>query len=338
MSKHNRITKKLPISSHHKTGVLRAFKVIQKTFPPRRTPAEREVERFADHLRDNYGMREKSIIDHRQCLLDILRRFFQDGRLTLKSLTPAMVLDYIESLPKTRSNSIRMRYCGTLRKYISFLKMNGKSSYQIELGIPIIHGLPRVVSPITLSSEDMSQLLNSVDRSTIEGKTAYAIIMFLSELALRMTDVLRLSLDDIDWRSSKIKIPTPKNASPFYLPLTKRVGEALVDYIRYARPVSEFRQIFLRKPNSIVKTMSTSSLLNIMAKQWKKAGLDDRFRGVKILRHTTATNLVKKGFGLKVIADVLGHGTLASTSIYAQVDIPALRLVAKPWPCPEIIR
>lgn len=221
---------------------------------------------------------------------------------------------------------------------MSFLKINGRPSYQIESGLPVIHGLPRTISPIILSSEDMSQLLNSVDRSTREGKTTHLIIMCLSELALRMEDVLRLTLDDIDWRSSKIKIPIPKNATPFYHPLTRRVGESLADYIRNARPESTCRQILLRKPNGIAKPMSPGSLAYYMNKQWAKAGLSDRFHGTRILRHTTATNLVQKGFGIKVIADVLGHRTLESTSLYAQVDIPSLRLVARPWPDSEVVQ
>ncbi len=155
---------------------------------------------------------------------------------------------------------------------------------------------------------------------------------------MRASDVNRLSLDDIDWRSAKIKIPTPKNAAPFYLPLTKRVGEALADYIRHARPKSLFRQVFLRKPYGIVKTTTKASLRVVVDRQWKKAGLDDRFKGTRILRHTAATNLVQNGFGLKVIADVLGHSTLASTNVYAQVDIPSLRRVAKIWPMSEVER
>lgn len=326
----------VPISNNNRNGVRYIFNLIQKQYPPRLTPIEKEVEVFLRHLQDNCGVCECYIRGLGKSLLKFLRHFFQDGKISLKSVTPVMVEEYIQGIPKTRANSSRMLCCCALRSYISFLKMIGKSPHQIELGIPIIHGLPRTVSPEVVSSKDMETLLRSIDCTTLEGKAAYAVIICLSELALRAKDVCRLSLDDIDWRSAKIKIRTPKNGEPFYLPLTKHVGKALADYIRHARPKSEFRQVFLRKPHGLVKTATAASLRVIVDRQWKKAGLDNCYSGTRILRHTAATKLVQNGFGLKIIADVLGHSTLASTNVYAQADIPSLRQVAKAWPVPEV--
>ena len=55
-------------------------------------------------------------------------------------------------------------------------------------------------------------------------------------------------------------------------------------------------------------------------------------RGSHSLRHTAATEMVNSGASFKDVADVLGHKTIATTLIYAKLDMNSLREVALPWP------
>lgn len=64
----------------------------------------------------------------------------------------------------------------------------------------------------------------------------------------------------------------------------------------------------------------------------RRAGIDAPTRGANLLRHSLATDLLDHGAGLHEIADLLGHASLATTRIYAAVDIRALREIALPWP------
>jgi integrase/recombinase XerD len=54
--------------------------------------------------------------------------------------------------------------------------------------------------------------------------------------------------------------------------------------------------------------------------------------GSHILRHSLATNLVRRGASLEEIGDMLRHRSRASTMIYAKLDIDGLRSIAQPWP------
>ena len=63
-----------------------------------------------------------------------------------------------------------------------------------------------------------------------------------------------------------------------------------------------------------------------------RAGIDAPSRAANLLRHSLATGLLARGVGLSQIAGLLGHSCLATTRIYAAVDIAALRQVALPWP------
>jgi integrase/recombinase XerD len=64
----------------------------------------------------------------------------------------------------------------------------------------------------------------------------------------------------------------------------------------------------------------------------RRARMTAPMHGGNLLRHSLATELVVRGASLREIADLFGHSSLATTRIYAAVDVAALREVALPWP------
>ena len=73
-------------------------------------------------------------------------------------------------------------------------------------------------------------------------------------------------------------------------------------------------------------------MLHVVDNALRQAGIDAPMRGGNLLRHSLATDLLGRGASLREIADLLGHSSLATTRIYASVDVAALREVALPWP------
>ena len=65
---------------------------------------------------------------------------------------------------------------------------------------------------------------------------------------------------------------------------------------------------------------------------YRHCGFPPGWSGTHRLRHTFASRLHQHGVDMKPIADLLGHRRLDSTNIYTQVDLEALRRMAKPWP------
>lgn len=116
------------------------------------------------------------------------------------------------------------------------------------------------------------------------------------------------------------------------MPLPTRVGKALVDYIKNARPTTKHRQVFMMHQNNRDMPISPGGLQTAIAKLWLPAGLSNKFSGTHIFRFSAATTLRRKGHSLKTIADFLGHHSVEVTKIYAQVDLDGLRKVAQPWP------
>jgi site-specific recombinase XerD len=324
---------RLELSSRQKTGARKAVSLILKTHSPKRSAFQREADRFQQHLHINRGLCEKRCVTYAKYVKQFLAFSFPNKRVYVKALQPCHVKKFIESIPATKANSARQYACSALRAYFEFLELNGKRTGQIAAAIPILsshrRNLPqRIVDPISLNT-----LLKAINKSTKIGKRDYAALLCLVDLAMRVGDVANLTLDDINWREGTIKIRGGKTGTPFIMPIPQRVGDAIVDYIKNARPETKHRNLFMNHKLCADDTPASDGTLKAsIQKLWAVSGLSDKFSGTHILRHSTATMLRQKGIPLKIIADFLGHNSIEITKCYAQVDIDALRQVVQPWP------
>lgn len=182
----------------------------------------------------------------------------------------------------------------------------------------------------TLSVRDVDRLLDAVDRSDATGKRDYAMLLLAARYGLRPSDVRSLLLDDIHWRQGHLAIVQVKTGKPLELPLLADVEESLIDYIRDGRPQHDGREVFLRHKPPIQPLCSTNNLWQVMERGLRAAGLDavGPGRGMRLLRHTAATQMMRHGVPWEAIAGILGHETSNTTRRYAHVDLESLRSVA----------
>ena len=174
------------------------------------------------------------------------------------------------------------------------------------------------------------QLLNAVDRSSPRGKRDYAILLLACRLGLRMSDIRSLTLDHINWETETISITQVKTKNPLCLPLTNEVGNALIDCIKFGRPETNYREIFLRLTSPFTP-FSDHSLYAIVTYWRELAGIQFRrkqHQGLQSLRHSLATYLLENNTPFPVIADILGHASMSTTLIYAKASVESLREVA----------
>lgn len=295
------------------------------------SPVQIEVDRYVEHLHRDRGLVEGTISNHRRCIEEFLSFYFADAEVNISQITPISIYDYIGMLPRTRSNSKRGDACTTLRGYFRFLQLHGIQTSHLVNAVPVVPALRTALSPNIMRSSDLDRLLDSMNRSKATGKRDYAAILCMCDLGMRVGDVARLSLDDIDWKKGLVRVANHKKNSPYWLPMPKRLGKALADYLVDGRPSSQFRAIFLRHAHPVGIPATVHSLKAAVRRIWDCSGMHDRFSGTHILRHSAATRMKQSGVALKSIADVLGHFALQTTTLYAQVDLPALRRTAQPW-------
>jgi integrase/recombinase XerD len=96
------------------------------------------------------------------------------------------------------------------------------------------------------------------------------------------------------------------------------------------RPSCSTRKLFIRM-RAPRHGLRLSAICCVFRRALKRAGLDPDFKGAHLLRHSLATNMLRKGASLSEIGQLLRHAQPTTTQIYAKVDIEALRRIALPW-------
>jgi len=297
-----------------------------------RSPVQVEAERYADHLRRNRGLAGSTVKRYRYYLEQFLAFCFRRRPVDPSAITVRRIHAYVDALPHGRTNSRRQDACTALRGYFRFLRMQGVRTDNLLLAVPTVRSPRPALKERWLTSEDVGQLLSSIDRSKASGKRNYAAILCMIHLGIRVGDVARLSLDDIDWREGTVQVANHKPDRPYRLPLPRRLGVAIADYLIKGRPPAQRREVFLCHDHPRGTPATAGALQSVMRHAWRRAGFGETFSGTHILRHSTAARMRQKGADIKSIADVLGHQSISTTALYAQVDLPALRAVAQPWP------
>jgi site-specific recombinase XerD len=214
-----------------------------------------------------------------------------------------------------------------LRSLLRFLHVRRYTTRSLAESVPGVAGWRETTIPPTMPQSDIDRLLASCERSTLDGARDHAMLMLLARLGLRSIEIARLRLDDLDWRAGELLV-RGKARRDDRLPLPDDVGVALAEYLAL-RGRQDTRSVFLtlRAPRRPIRADLVG---DVVQRHCRQAGI--AHVGPHRLRHTLATEMLAHGAALAEISQVLRHSDLATTAIYAKVDLARLRQVAQPWP------
>ena len=188
--------------------------------------------------------------------------------------------------------------------------------------------------PSALRPEEVKRVLEVTreDHSPI-GLRDYAVLMLLATYGLRAAEIVRLRLEDIDWRRDVLRVRHSKTETYSELPLLPKVGEAMLRYLQKGRPGSVHREVFLRLHAPHRRFKEGSILGYITSSRLKAAGITPRSRkGPHAFRHARAVSLLRSGVPLKVIGDVLGHTSAEAIGVYLKLATEDLRAIGLELP------
>ena len=175
-------------------------------------------------------------------------------------------------------------------------------------------------------------MIDSCDATTPAGKRDRAILLLLARLGLRAGDIVQLRLGDLDWKEAAISV-SGKGHRQTLMPLTQEIGDAIASYIRDGRPHTTVDAVFVRSRAPFRALANHCAVSMIAAQAMRRACVVCPSRGAAhVLRHSIASSMLRHGASLQEIAGVLRHRSVATTEIYAKVDVVALREIAQPWP------
>jgi integrase/recombinase XerD len=237
----------------------------------------------------------------------------------------------IDAYFKMRAVGLRRRslkdVAERLRSLTRYLHNTGRTA--IDLSQQII--MPRLYAyetiPSVLSPEQIAAVLKCTqeDKSPL-GLRDFAILQLLSTYGLRIGEIRRLRLDDINWREETLCIRQSKTGASSLLPLMPPVGEALIDYLRGGRPKTNAREIFIRAraPYRPLLCLYSNLRRRLEAANISLPGK----RGPHIFRHAHAVSLLRSSVPMKIIGDLLGHRSTDATIPYLKLATEDLRAIA----------
>lgn len=240
------------------------------------------------------------------------------------------VLDFVGVLTRRfRAGTVELA-ATSLRSFFRFLRAQGLRTDRLEDAVPAVPHR-RQVLPRYLDSAEFARLIASLDGSSPRGLRDRAILLCVARLGLRAGEVVGLELEDIDWRNATVRVRARKTGHGALLPLPEDLGKAVSKYLQHGRPDTSVRAVFVLHWLHAGEPIS-SIVGRAVQRALRTARMDPPLGGANLLRHSLATDLLGHGATMKEIADVMGHRSLATTRIYASVDVAALREVAMPWP------
>jgi len=214
-----------------------------------------------------------------------------------------------------------------MRSLLRFLFLSGRTEHALAASVPPVAGWHDKGVPRGAKAPDVARLLAACDRATLTGSRDLALLTLVARLGLRSAEVARLELDDIDWRAGEF-IVRGKARRVDRLPLVTEVGETLAGWLR-RRPVTESRQVFLTT-KAPIRDIRPALVSETLRRVCERCGVE--VIGAHRLRHGLATDMLRRGASLVEVGQVLRHRDIATTAVYAKVDIDNLRRLAQRWP------
>jgi site-specific recombinase XerD len=286
---------------------------------------------YEQYLRETRTLSNATVINYMPFIRDFLKGRFGKGRVTLSRLRACDVVGFVQrKAPRLHLKRAKLM-TSALRSFLQYARFSGEVELDLAAAVPVaanwsMQSIPRAIEP-----DQVRQLLSSIDQNTAIGRRDYAILLLLARLGLRSGEIVGLELDHIDWNKGLLRV-RGKSGQRNELPLTEEVGRAISAYLRFGRPDSTSRRVFLRAKAPARGFRGASGVGSIVRHSLERAGVDAPTCGAHQFRHGLATEMLRQGATLDEIGEVLGHHHPQTTKIYTKVDVEALRTLALPWP------
>jgi integrase/recombinase XerD len=290
-------------------------------------PYANHVAEFADYLLNERGLSPNTVAYARRSSYEFLAQI-EEADLQLQKLTVAQVDELLAK--KVREEGYArltiQTWASSLRRFFRFAEGRGWCRQGLAASI----SAPRVFTheglPIGPSWEDVKRLLAATEGEQPDDIRDRALLMLLAVYGLRGGEVTALYLKDFDWEREILSVPHSKSQRPRTYPLCRPVGDAVLRYLREARPRTDRQEVFLTLVVPF-RPLSGNGLTMVVKRRLHALGLKLPHYGSHVLRHACATHLLAQGLSLKEVGDHLGHVDPDTTRIYAKVDVAALRTV-----------
>lgn len=286
------------------------------------------VAAFRDALLRHRGLSTRTVDRYVRLVIQLLPMLGDDPAL----YDAATVRQAIEAEAHRYSRATVQGFTTALRAYLRFLASQGHCRPGLESAVPTVPQWRLSALPRYLVADEIERVITSCDRHTACGLRDRAVLLLLARLGLRAGDIVKMSVEDIDWSEGTLQV-CGKGRRAVRLPLPQEPGDALLAYMEQARPIVPVSRIFLCAQAPYRAFPSSVVVSDIVRSALARAGITNPpSRGANLLRHSAATTMLRAGLPLDAVSTLLRHRSLDTSAHYAKVDVAMLRPIAQPWP------
>ena len=278
---------------------------------------ERYIEKFIRYLEIEKNYSPHTVLNYRLDLEDF-KKFLGEG-INLEKIDYLLLRKYLALLKEKglSSRSVNRRL-STLRSFFRFLTREGllKTNPMLSLSSP----KQEKRLPLFMTEEEVSRLIEATHPKDEMGLRDKAILETFYSSGLRISELVGLDIEDIDFISGIVKV-LGKGRKERITPIGDSALLAIRAYLEKRK--KEQAALFLNKNKSRI---STRGVRNIVSKYIHRAGIK---QGVSAhtLRHSFATHLLNRGADLRSVQELLGHVNLSTTQIYTHLTTDRLKSV-----------
>jgi integrase/recombinase XerD len=296
---------------------------------------------FLDYLRIEKGLAALSISAYTTDLHQF-SEFLEKRKRTLLNAARTDVRDFLQQLFSNRVDGRSVgRKLSALRHFYRYLLLDEKIEHDPTLNIES----PRQwkVLPKSLGRDEMEMTLaaplaneaasrHHTNESMALALRDRAMLEVLYAGALRVSEITNVKLEDLKLDAGYLLV-RGKGDKERVVPLGKAAQDALIEYLRQARPAlavgkrkatnaaKSSRLLFLgRSARQLTRQRVWQMVRNASAASGRKAS-------PHMLRHSCATHMVENGADLRTVQTILGHADISTTQVYTHLALDRLRTV-----------
>jgi len=254
-----------------------------------------------------------------------------DQGLELHQVTEPLVERYVAHLRAAgKAPSSVARALVAVRSLHRFLLDEGRLDLDPtgDVGVPRVPvGLPKA-----LTEQEVASLLASVGRGSPKARRDRAILELLYSTGMRISELTGLSLGDLQLADGTLRA-FGKGAKERLVPVGRYARDALEDWLGVGGRPAMAPSRWARRPdadavflNARGGRLSRQGAWAVVRSYGDRVGLGDRLTP-HVLRHSCATHMLEHGADIRVVQELLGHASVATTQVYTKVTAERLRAV-----------
>lgn len=286
------------------------------------TESERWLDDYVHWLSVEKGRASATLEAYRRDAMAFLT-WLEDQSLALRAVSESDLERYLVTLRESRAASSAARATSTLRGWFAFLVEEGQLSHDPTVRVRGARRGRRLPKP--LGEDEVARLLDAMPSANAIDKRDRALLELLYGTGARVSEAIGVTLNDLDF-DEKLILVTGKGSKQRLVPMGRTLEAALRDYLgpggRSALKARTSTRLFV---NARGGNLSRQGVDLIIDRHALVAGIDRSRVSAHVFRHSCATHMLAHGADIRVVQELLGHSSIATTQLYTAVSVTSLQ-------------